>query len=164
MKSKRQIKNGVMNHFSKFLILVLLITISSCSSPVKTRDETYIEIEKEQISLTYLVKDKVLHYERISGAILLNQNPKYEVYTVVTNTSDYGGVFKLKTKISCQGNTLEFETEDFIASGETKELKQVKEINPFSFEANVTVDYWKIIPPTKEVDVQVAKHRTVVVN
>jgi hypothetical protein len=86
------------------------------------------------------------------------------VHATVTNTSDYGGVFKLYAKLSSQGNTIDFETEEYIAAGATKELVQEKEINPFSFETNVQAEERYIIAPTKSVDVQVTKFRTVNVN
>jgi hypothetical protein len=150
-----------------FLILFfLLITfLQSCgNSTPKTREEPYTVIEKQNVTLTYLIKDNEIYYQRIIGAVLLGENPKMKVYATVTNTSDYAGVFKFYAKLSSQGNTIDFETEEYIGAGATKVLVQEKEINPYSFETNVQVDKWGVIAPLKSVDVQVTKYRTVNVN
>jgi len=146
-------------------LLILICFLQSCgNSTPQTREEPYTVIEKQNITLTYLVKNNEIYYQRIMGAILVGQNPKMNVHATVTNTSDYGGVFKLYAKLSSQGNTIDFETEEYIAAGATKELAQEKEINPFSFETNVQAEERYIIAPTKSVDVQVIKYRTVNVN
>jgi len=149
--------------FVSVLLFLFISLIQSCnnSTPKPTRQEPYTVIEKQEITLTYLIQDKELYYNRVGGAILLNENPKFCVYCTVTNTSDYSGVFKLYAKISSQGNTIEFNKEEFIKSGESKKLYQEKEINPYSFETNVTVDSWGIIAPKKIIDVPVTKYRTV---
>ena len=143
-------------------LLILICFFQSCgNSTPQTRKEPYTVIEKQNITLTYLVKNNDIYYQRIMGAIAFGQNPKMKVYATVTNTSDYGGVFTLYAKLSSQGNTIDFGTEEYIAAGATKELVQEKEINPFSFETNVKVEERYIIAPTKSVDVQVTKYRTV---
>ena len=134
----------------------------SCSdSKPKTRQEQYTEIEKQEITLTYLVNDNKIHTHRTDGAILFGNKPKMKVYCSVTNTSDYGGVFKLYAKLTSQGGVLDFENEQYISAGSTVELSEEKEINPYSFETNVEVGDWGIIAPTKTVDVEVIKYRTV---
>ncbi len=148
-----------------FISLVLLVTfLQSCgNSTPKTKEEPYTVIEKQDTTLTYLIKDNEMHYNRIVGAILLGQNPGMRVYATVTNTSDYAGVFKLNATLSSQGNTIEFEVEEYIAAGATKDLIQSKEINPYSFETNVKVDKWGITAPKRSINVPVTKYRTVVI-
>ncbi|NVO09601.1 MAG: hypothetical protein HXX16_06545 [Bacteroidales bacterium] len=124
------------------LILFVSIFIQSCGPKTK------------EVPLTYLIKDNKLFYDRESGATLLGVNPKLKVYTTITNTSDYGGVFKFYAKLSSQGNTVEFSEEQFIASGQAVTFSQVKDINPYSFQTNVQVDDWGIIAPTKTIDVK----------
>ena len=136
--------------------------MQSCgSSSPRTKEEAYTVIEKQDVTLTYIIKDDHIYYHRTDGAILFNESPKMKVYSTVTNTSDYGGVFRLYAKLSSQGNTIEFETQEYIAAGSTKELSQEKEINPFSFETDVKIDTWGITAPTVSVDKQVTKYRTV---
>lgn len=143
------------------LILLIVFLLQSCNSTPKTREEQYTEIEKQEITLTYLVNDHKIYYHRTDGAILFGENPKMKVYCSVTNTSDYGGVFKLYAKLSSQGSVIDFENEQYIGAGSTVELSEEKEINPYSFETNVEVGDWGIIAPTKTVDVEVIKYRTV---
>ena len=145
------------------LIISVTLTFQSCSTPVQTRDETYIEIEKQKIKLTYLVKDDKMRYKRTDGVMLLNQLPKLTVYTTITNTSSYDGVFEFKAKLTSQNNSIYFSTKEFIPAGSTLVFKQTKEINYYSFSANVDVDSWSVIPPIKSVNVEVIKHRTVVI-
>lgn len=126
------------------LLMLLSIFILSCNSSPKTQD----------INLTYLIKDNKLFYDRVSGSTLLGENPKLKVFTTVTNTSDYGGVFKFYAKLSSQGNIVEFSEEQFIASGQTVTFSQTKEINHYSFQANVEVDSWGIIAPIKTINLK----------
>jgi len=125
------------------VVLIIAGLIPACNSGPKTQD----------ITLSYLVKDDVMHYQRIGGAILIGVNPKMQVSVTITNTSDYGGVFKFYAKLSSQGNSIEFNEEKYIKSGETVTLTQEKEINPYSFESNVNVDSWEIIAPTKTIQI-----------
>ena len=81
-----------------------------------------------------------MYYNRTNGATLLSENPKLKVYCTVTNTSDYGGVFKFYATLSSQGNKVNFEDEQFLASSATATFSEEKEINPYSFETNVSVD------------------------
>lgn len=102
----------------------------------------------KEIVLTYLVQDNTIKYERTPGSTFLEINPRVRVYAVVTNTSDYGGVFKLRGTLSSQGNTISFEAEDFIASGQKVTLQDEIEVNHYSFEKNITAD-WRVIAPIK---------------
>ena len=132
--------------FSLYLIgntLISLILISyliqSCNFAPRT----------QKITLTYWADANKMHYERLTGVILLEQNPRLKVYATVTNTSDYGGVFKFHAQLSSLGNTIEFNQEKFIAAGATVDFVQAKEINPYSFKTDIHVVEWKIIAPTK---------------
>jgi len=144
------------------LMLLIVFLFQSCgNSAPKTREEQYTEIEKQEITLTYLVNDNKIYSHRTDGAILFGENPKMKVYCSVTNTSDYSGVFKLYAKLTSQGNVIDFEDEKYIGAGSTVELSEEKEINPYSFETNVEFGDWGIIAPTKTVDIEVVKYRTV---
>lgn len=92
-----------------------------------------------------------MRYERTPGIPLLKVNPKIKAWVTVTNTSDYGGVFQFNAKIFCQGNTIELGAEEFIPSGSTIDLEDEVEINPHSFEAQITAD-WKVIAPVKTIE------------
>ncbi len=148
-------------------MLVLILCVLSCNDPGsnnKSRDsrqEAYTVIEKQEVTLTYLVDDNNLEYDRIDGMILLDELPRLKVYCTVTNTSDYGGNFVFYATLSSQGNQIEFRDEEYIGSGEKVTFSQEKEINHYSFESNVKVVDWGIIAPTKTVDVEVTKYRTV---
>jgi hypothetical protein len=148
------------NYFS-ILILLIVFLIQSCNSTPKTREEQYTEIEKQEITLTYLVNNNKIYSHRTEGAILFGDNPKMKVYCNVTNTSDYGGVFKLYAKLTSQGNEINFQDEQYVGAGSTVEFSEEKEINPFSFQTNVEFGDWGIIAPTKSINVTVIKYRTV---
>lgn len=143
------------------MVFLFAIILQSCNSTPKTRQEQYMVVEKKEITLTYLISDNTMHYHRTSGAILWGENPKMEVNCVVTNTSDYSGVFKFYAELTSQGDVLNFQDEQYIGAGSTVELSEEKEINPYSFEANVKVVDWGIIAPKKIIDVTVYKWRTV---
>lgn len=142
-----------------FILLTIIIGFFSCDNR-KARQEAYTVIEDKTITLSYSAGDG-LYYRREAGILLLGANPKLEVYCYVTNTSDYGGLFKFNATLSSQGQTLYFKAEEYIGSGNRVMLSQKKEINPFSFETNVNVDDWNIIPPNKTIQVSVTKYRTV---
>jgi hypothetical protein len=145
IKNKRQMKILGFKHIIKLTCVSLFsLGVLSCNTGPKTQD----------ITLSYLIEDNNMHYERISGAVLLGENPQMKVYAKVTNTSDYGGVFKFYAKLSSLGNTIEFNKEQYIGSGETVEFKEVNDINPYSFETNVEVVDWGIIPPTKTIQLK----------
>lgn len=125
----------------KKLIFIVLISFALIACESKPKNQL--------IELTYLVKDKSLFYNRESGSILLNEKPKVKVYATVTNTSDFGGVFKLYAKMSSQGNVIEFEDEEYIESGKTVILEDIIKVDHYSFDENVKIDEWKIIAPVK---------------
>ena len=153
---------GIDKRCDFFLLIILICLLNSCNnSTPKTMQEPYTVFEQQNITLSYLIKDDKLYYERITGMSLLGQKPGMKVYTTVTNTSDYGGVFRLYAKLSSQGNVLEFNAEQYIGPGATVILEKEMEINPYSFEANVEVDKWGITAPTKSINVPVTKYRTV---
>ncbi len=138
-----------------------MIIIGFCSCDNRNeRQEAYTVIEDKTITLSYSDGDG-LYYEREAGILLLGVYPTIEVYCYVTNTSDYGGLFKLNASLSSQGQTLYFKAEEYIGSGNKVKLSQKKEINAFSFETNVNVDDWEIIAPEKTIQVSVTKYRTV---
>jgi hypothetical protein len=139
--------------YKSFLFLKSCICILLFSFIILTQSCNFGP-QTQNITLTYLVKDNNLYYNRITGAILLGENPKLRVYTTVTNTSDYGGVFKFYAKLSSQGNSIEFQNEKYIGSGSTVTFSEEKEINPYSFETNVKVDSWGIIAPIKTVQLR----------
>jgi hypothetical protein len=148
------------NYF--ILILLHVFFFHSCgNSKPKTREEQYTEIEEQVITLTYLVNNNKIYCHRTDGAILFGDNPKMKVYCNVTNTSEYGGVFKLYAKLTSQGNEINFQNEKYLGAGSTVELSEEQEINPYSFQTNVEFGDWGIIAPTKTVYVTVIKYRTV---
>lgn len=102
-----------------------------------------------------------MFYKRTGGAILFGTNPTLKAYCDVTNTSEHNGVFKFHATLSSQGNTVDFEDEKFIKSGESVQLSEEKEINPFSFETNVHVKNWGVDAPTITETKEVIKYRTV---
>ncbi len=92
---------------------------------------------------------------------MLGENPEFYVYATLTNTSDHGGTFQLYATVTSQGNKLEFLIDAYVPAGATREMRQTKEINPFSFEADVTLDSWGIRAPTITVEEEVTKTREV---
>ena len=129
-----------MNKFIKYLhILTFLTFLFSCDALNR----------KEEVTLTYLIKDNDLLYTREPGLSLLKEFPRIKVETTVTNTSEHGGVFKFYATISSQGDVLSFSEEQYIASGQTITFSQTKEVDHYSFQANIKVDNWGITPPTK---------------
>lgn len=130
------------NFWTFILSLIVSSTlIQACDSRPKTQD----------ITLTYLIKDNTLYYNRVDGSTFIGIHPRLEVSTTITNTSDYGGVFKFFAKISSQGNVIEFNDEQFIASGQTITFSQTKDIEHFSFQKNIQIDSWGIIAPIKTI-------------
>ncbi len=121
------------------LVIIFMTFLFSCDALER----------KEEITLTYLIKNNDLVYTREPGLSLLNEFPKLKVETTVTNTSEYGGVFKFYATLSSQGNVINFSEEQYISSGQTVTFIQSKEIDHYSFQANVIVDNWGITPPTK---------------
>jgi hypothetical protein len=148
-----------------YLFIILMTSAVLCQSCTshrrRTHEEAYTVIEQQSITLTYLVDGHSIYYKRTPGASLLGINPKIRVYCTVTNTSEHGGIFKLYGTLTSQGNSLDFSDEGYIGAGSTIELSEEKEINPYSFETNVQVGNWGIIPPTVSVDVPVTKYRSV---
>jgi len=147
------------HHYLILLLVSSFVLLQSCTK--RTRQEPYAEIEKTQITLTYLVSEKTMFYKREGGAILFGTNPRLKAYCDITNTSEHDGVFKFYATLSSQGNSVEFEDEKFIKSGESVRLSEEKEINPFSFETNVAVDKWGVTAPTITESKEVIKYRTV---
>jgi len=147
------------NHYLILFLVISFVSFQSCAK--RTRQEPYTEIEKKQTALTYLVPENKMYYMRQGGAVLFGTNPKLKAYCDVTNTSEHDGVFKFHATLSSQGNTVDYEVEKFIKSGESVRLSQEKEINPFSFETNVQVNDWGIVAPTITETKEVIKYRTV---
>lgn len=108
----------------------------------------------QDITLTYLVKDNQMSYQRIPGTKLLNVKPRMKALVLVTNTSDYDGVFKFYATITSQGNSITLQDEEFIKSGQTVELGDEVEINHYSFDAGVEIPSWGIIAPVKTITLQ----------
>jgi len=150
---------STINHYRVLLLLGVISLFQSCVK--RTRQEPYVETEKTQITLTYLVNEKTMFYKREGGAILFGSNPRLKAYCDITNTSEHDGVFKFYATLTSQGNSVEFEDEKFIKSGQSARLSEEKEINPFSFETNVVVDKWGIKAPTITESKEVIKYRTV---
>ena len=145
LKLSRSVNYKILRELTGMTLLMLLsLFILSCNSSPKT----------QEVNLTYLIKDNNLFYDRESGSTFLGENPKLKVSTTVTNTSDYGGVFKFYAKLSSQGSIVEFNEEQFIASGQTVTFSQTKVINHYSFQTNVVVDNWGIIAPIKTINLK----------
>jgi hypothetical protein len=150
------------------ITVLCLLCLQACSSEKRreekrTRTESYIDYEKEQVTLTYIVKDSHMYYHRTDGnpIPMFEKLPRLKAYCTLTNTSDYGGTFKFYATLSSLGNTISFETQEYIAAGSTVLISQEKEINHHSFKSSVQVDSWGIIPDTKEIIKEVVKYRTV---
>lgn len=105
----------------------------------------------QDIQLSYLVKENKMSYQRIPGAKLLGQKPRLKASVVVTNTSDYGGVFKFYATMTSQGNSITLQNEEYIAAGATIELSDDVEINHYSFDADVEIPNWGISAPVKTI-------------
>lgn len=140
--------------FLQLIICFSMLVLLSCHHT----PQPYTVYENREVILSYLVKDNKIYYERTMGAALLGVNPKMKVFCTLTNTSDYSGVFKLKATLMSQGNSLVFEKEQFIASGATALLSEEKEINPYTFETNVSVS-WNIEAPKKTLTEPVTRYK-----
>ncbi|WP_404812706.1 hypothetical protein ACIRNY_04545 [Capnocytophaga canimorsus] len=155
------------NNYFKIIISLFLLGLFSCSQECieidvpYTDSEPYTDIEKERVELGYKVIDNKMWSERIQGAILFGENPKMKVYTRVANISEHGGVFAFYAKLNSQGQTVEFRKEEYIPSGTTKEISITKEINPFTFQAEVKIEKWYIKAPIVTIDKEVTKYRTI---
>jgi len=145
------------NSTTSFLLIIVFLSLLVHQSCQRT-PRPYTVYENREVTLSYLVKDNKIYYERTMGAALLGVNPKMKVSCTVTNTSDYSGIFKLKATLMSQGNSLDFEKEQFIASGATALISEEKEINPYTFEANVSAS-WNIEAPTKTLIVPITKYK-----
>ncbi len=145
--------------FASFILMAFFISCGETER--KSHKEAFTVIEQQEVTLEYIVKDGLYHHR--TDAILAGfvSNPKMKVYCTVTNTTNYNGVFKLYATMSCQGDKIEFNAEEFIPAGSAKEISCEKEINPFSFEADVKIDNWGITPPTVTVAKEVTKYKTV---
>lgn len=147
-----------------FLFTAMLLIIVGCQgteSKKHKRQEPYIDIVTEEVKLTYDVEEGGLYYQRHSGYMIDNSLPSMEISCMVTNTSSHGGTFKLYATMSSQGDIIEFSVDKFIGAGQTVKITQEKDINDYTFQANVKVDSWEIIAPTKEIQKEVVKYRTV---
>ena len=143
-KTKDEIKMKPYRLIYYAVFAIGLLIIQACDSSPKTQD----------ITLSYLIKDNTMHYDREDGSTFLGVYPKFTVSTTITNTSDYGGVFGFYAKVSSQGNVVEFNQEQFIPSGQTVTFTQTKEIEHYSFQKNVNIDSWGIIAPTKTINLK----------
>ncbi len=147
-----------------FFIFIFLIFVSCKKDCIEvevpyTVEEEYTDIEMQDIHLKY--ESGKLYHSRIGGAILFGENPQYEIECSVTNTSEYGGKFKLYATLSSQGDILKFSEEAYIGAGVTHDYEATKEINPYTFEANVEVIDWGIVAPVVSVEKEVIKYKDV---
>jgi len=126
-----------------------------------TEQEAYIEMETQDIKLTYSIEDDNVYYSRIDGTILFGDNPQLKVHCIVTNTSENGGEFEFYATLSSQGDKVDFSQKRYIGAGDTYDFEITKEINSYTFQANVEVDDWGIIAPTVSVEKEVTKYRDV---
>jgi len=152
-----------MNKFKKYILSIFVSVIFLClaiaSSESKKTKIPYTVTEKQTVTLTYLIENNKLYYERSPGSTFFDELPSMKVYCTVTNTSEYGGIYKLYATLTSQGNTVDFADEKFIGAGATIELSETKKINHYSFQSNILVDKWGIVAPEKEIDVQVTKYK-----
>ncbi len=126
-----------------------------------TEEEPYKDFEYEQITLEYSVENNKLYYERKEGAIILGENPKFNVNCKVINKGEQGGEFELYATITSQGDKIEINEKKFIPAQSVGEFVIQKEINPFSFKADVNIEDWGIKPPTLDVKKEVTKYKTI---
>jgi hypothetical protein len=159
-----------MNKFMNIKILFLLtgfgLLMSSCQECVEvdvpyTEQEPYSTTEKTNVTLSYEISDGKMWHRRIEGTILFGDNPQLKIWTIVTNTDKYGGTFIFSGKMSSQGNTIDFSDSHYISAGNTYKFLVRKEINPYSFKADIKVDYWSVKAPTITVDKPVTKYREI---
>ena len=129
-------------------------------------EEEYTDIEEVEKTLSYVIQDNSIYHNRIGGLEGLfgigEQLPQYFVYATVTNTSLHGGVFQLYATVTSQGSVVNFLTDMYIPAGQTRELRQTKDINHHSFKAEVDITTWGIRPPTVTVEEEVTKTRQIV--
>lgn len=126
-----------------------------------TEKEPYTSTETIDEKLNFEIENNKIFYKRVDGLILGGDNPKIELSCKVTNTSDHTGEFTLYATVTSQGDKVEFNEKAYIPSGTTYEFISRKEINPFSFKANLEVADWGIIPPTISVEKEVTKYNEV---
>ena len=162
---KSKFKN-MKNPLVILVIIIFAIFMQSCQNcdlvdVPYTEEEPYTVIEKTDVTLNYNIENNKMYYLRHEGAILFGDNPTMDAYTTVTNTSEYGGTFEFYAYLTSQGDKIEFRTEKYISSGSTETISITKELNPYSFKANVEVANWGVNAPTISVDKEVTKYRTV---
>lgn len=126
-----------------------------------TEMEPYSSTETVEEKLTFQIEGNNIFYRRIAGLIIGGDNPKIEIKSKVTNTSDHTGEFTLYATVTSQGDKIDFNEKAFIPPGTTFEFISIKEINPLSFKANLEVSDWGIIPPTISVEKEVTKYNEV---
>jgi len=149
------------------LTLLLLLFLYSCKQDCidvdvpYTEQESYTDTEQETIKLEYNIENGGLYHKRIQGAVLFSENPKLEIYCTVRNISKEGGEFELYATLSSQGDKIDFNKAAYIGAGETYMFDITKEINPYSFSANIEVDTWGINAPYVKVEKEVTKYRDV---
>jgi hypothetical protein len=103
----------------------------------------------------------MMHYNREEGAVLLRDNPKLTMSCEVTNKSEEGGYFEFYANFASQGDMVSISQKEYISGGTTITINAEKEINPFSFKANLEVTDWGIKAPTVTTEKQVTKYRTI---
>lgn len=151
---------------NKLFVLLMIFVVgcgqySSDDERNRSRTEPYIDIVEKEITLTYDVEEGGLYYRRYSGYIIDDSHPSLRVSCTITNTSEYGGTFVLYAKLSSQGDVVAFKASKFIQAGQTAEIVSQKEINDYTFQANVEVDSWRIKAPKRKIKKEVVKYRTV---
>ena len=148
-----------------FLCACALLFFFSCDGAGKkacTKMESYEVTETQTITLTYLVENNKMYYNRVAGSTLFGDLPKLEAYCMVTNTGEKGGVFEFVADMESQGQVLHFKASKYISVGETAKIAEVKTINHYSFaEETIEVTSWNINAPTVEIDKVVVKTREV---
>jgi hypothetical protein len=158
--------NKFLNIKMLFLMMGFGLLTNSCEECLEvdvpyTEQEPYLVTEKTNVTLSYKISDGKMWHRRIEGTILFGDNPVLEIWTTVINTDEYGGTFTFSGKLSSQGNTVDFSDSHYISAGNTYKFVVQKEINPYSFKANVEVDNWSVRAPTVTVENQVTKYRDV---
>ena len=149
-----------------FIILSLQFLLVSCKDCRNIQvpyyeEEPYQDIETTSKILSFKIENDKIYYKRESGAIVFGDNPKLIVSATVTNTDDLSGDFTLTATVESQGDFVNFEKSIFINAHETVEIIAEKEINPFTFQANVEIKRWNVEPPTVSYEKQVTKFRTI---
>ncbi|NOT37873.1 MAG: hypothetical protein HOP11_10890 [Saprospiraceae bacterium] len=147
------------------ICFVALISFTQCSNKCEdinvpyTVRESYKELVHKSITLDHQMSR--LSYQRIPGAILIDELPQLKANCTISNSSKYSGNFTLAARFESQGQSVILEETFFIPAYTTKQCEIVKEINHYSFQSDIEVSSWDVTAPTITVQVEETRYRDV---